>query len=251
MRFRGRVGERLFLGTNHAGSTQDEQLIQERQLIDSCVRDVVSRQIETAYIEGGGLSSQDNLLRWLEENGYKTNERTTYSELAYAAESLTGRGVQVVNMDLAYNPSALPFAIERFGLERTARDLNWHLNVQAMGLLDPTIDKIKIPEIVTRLIAQAGGNVTQEQIELMIQGRDMMNDDYFTDDEREEYMVSLIKDKKSVIAAHTGHTTALLNRMIGDQKIEDTSFYVDADKIHGVLAAVQTQSERRSSANNP
>ena len=234
IRFRGKVGERLFLGTNHEGSSQ------ELRLVDSYAQDILNRGIKTAYVEQGGSSAQDDLDKWLQENEYTAGSTETgkTNELAYLSQNLRGRGVQVVNMDLAHNPSALSFAIQRFGVERTAKAINWDLSIKtkSLDLNNPGLDRSKIPEIVTRLINEAGGEATHDQVAQIIQGRDMTDGDYFTDSEREEYMASLIKDQKVAVAAHTAHTTVLLDRTSGNRQIENLEIYVDSDKVDRVIA---------------
>lgn len=106
-------------------------------------------------------------------------------------------------MDLAHNPSAISFALERFGLKRTVCAVNWYLSLKTMSLdpNNPGLNRTKIPEIITRLVTEADGQTTQEQVTQIIQERNI-TDDYFTDSEREEYMVSVIKDRIAAIAAH-------------------------------------------------
>ena len=232
IRFRGCVGERVILGTNH------ESTAKEIELVDSFIEDIKKQKIGTAYVESGGLSTNDNLDKWLAEKGYIPDESRT-GELAYLTNKLYEKGIKVINMDLAHNPSALPYALEKFGLERTARAINWDLNLRSMRLDTdkPALDKDKIPEIVTSLINQSGLQVNQEQIGSIIRGRDIMDDDYFTDKEREEYMVTIISEEKSAIAAHTAHSAALLEKM--PDAPQDMNFYVDSDKINRVLAEKQ------------
>lgn len=244
VRFTGRVGDRLFLGTNHEATDS------EIQLVDTYVQDILSRGITTAYIEQGGLTAQDNLDKWLEENGYLVDERgdIKMGELAHLTQSLTEKGIKVVNMDLAHNPSALPFAMGRFGLERTARALNRGLSLEAesLDINGPRLDRNKIPEIITRLLSEAGGNVDQQQIAIMIQGRSAWDNDNFSDAEREEYMVRMIKDQRAAIAAHSAHTSALLSRISGNQLVENLDFQIDSDKLARVMVETNGNSNDNS-----
>lgn len=227
VRFRGRIRDRLFLGTNH------ENTEAEIRIVNSYIQNIIDQGITTAYIEQGGLTAKDNLNRWLVENGYINDH--IEGELSYLAENLSKRSINVVNMDLARNPSALPVALERYGLQRVARALNWNLDIYASGFKSP-LDRNKISEIITRLVTEAGGQTTQEEITTLIHGRDMTNNDHYTDTEREEYMASVIQGEKVAVAAHSGHTVALLDRINGNQPIEDVKIFIDSEKIEKVIA---------------
>ncbi|MBI2315324.1 hypothetical protein HYU93_04705 [Candidatus Daviesbacteria bacterium] len=240
VRFRARIGERLFLGTNHEHSQA------EMQFIDSYIEDIVNRHITVVFIEQGGLTAKDNLDRWLYENGYTQTANTVVGELSHLAQDLSSKGIRVLNMDLRFNPSALPFALKRFGLERTIRDLNWDLSFKAASFLNADtaqMDQNRIPEIITRLIIQAGGQTTQEQVASLIQGRDWTNDDYFTDSDREEYMANIIQGEKIAVAAHSAHASALLARLHGNQQVDNLNISTDLNKIDRVVA----ETKRRSS----
>lgn len=244
VRFRGQVGEGLFLGTNHQSTDA------EIAFVDVFSEDITRQGIKTAYIEQGGLTAQDNLDKWLEENRYLVGERNNSEkgELTHLTQSLTEKGIKVVNMDLAHNPSALSFAIEKFGLERTVRALNWDLGREAESLdfNGPSLDRNKIPEIITRLLTEAGGNIDQQQIAGMIQGRGIRDGDGFSDGEREDYMITVIKDKKAAVAAHSAHTSVLVSRINGNQQVENLKFQTDFDKMRRVMAETNSSSNENS-----
>ncbi|MBI2335058.1 hypothetical protein HYU96_04670 [Candidatus Daviesbacteria bacterium] len=246
-RFKARVGDNLLLGTTHTNTPA------ERALIDQFFEEVVKRDIDTVYFEQAPLNAGVDLKLWLASNGYISQQTAQLlggnvdgSELIYLFEKLTKRGIKVVNMDLSSNPSvpALVFAIEHYGIERTVRDLNQHLFLVSQAtLLSSAVDHLpvdvlrseKIPEIITRLMNEAGSNIDPAKVRSLTEGRDFILEDLFTDAEREAYMLSVITGEKYAVAAHSGHTSSLAEKLFGKQKLQDLQLYVDGDKVGRIV----------------
>lgn len=233
LRARVDVGNKTFLGTNHEASTE------ELQLVDTFVSDVLNRHCDVVYIEQGSVDPSENLNSWLESHGYLKPDRDAYcSELTYLAKSLTNRGVHVVNIDLAHNPAALPYAIHRYGINRTIRNINWDLLAKTISFdqHQPVLDESRIPEIITHLMTEAGVPVSLEKVLQTIDGRDISNlNDQYTNDEREEYMIQCITSPTAAVAAHTGHIAALLYRIVGNEHINHLHLLIDTPKIKSVV----------------
>lgn len=231
VRFRGKVGDKLLLGTIH------ENTPAERALIDDFVEDVVANKIDTVYVEQGGKDASDDLMLWLADKGYLDPEKAELNgELDYLSGKLRERGIKVINMDMAGNPSALPFALERYGWVKTIKDLNQSLlvtNYYTQGKYG--FDKEKIPEIITRLLKEAGSDISEDEVRIVTSGRVLNPTELFTDEEREAYMLTQIGGDNYAIAAHTAHTSALAERLFGSQELEDVRFFIDSDKASRVV----------------
>ncbi len=230
VRLRAKVKGREFLGTNHGHSAE------EVTFIDDFFASIKDRPVTAAFVESG-YSPQNNLSLWLEQHGYAIPREPTgmIIDMREVIDRATALGVPVRNMDLRHNPSAISHAIEKLGLERAVQAINWDLQLQA---LDTAIkfDKSKIPQAIIDLVRESGHDISMETVMAMTQERDFFrDDDYFTDSEREEYMAQQIEGENIIVAAHSAHVSALLEKTVGDQTIDDIHFFVDRGKIDKVL----------------